>query len=210
MDKIISLFRKRGGSDYIGEPVTQEQHMVGAALIAEEKGYSDDLIVAALLHDIGHLLFENEKMGDLGVKGHEKIGADYLRGLGFNETVCDLVENHVNAKRYLCTVSPLYSKNLSNASRKTLNYQGGPMSNKEIWEFRKRPRFEMYIDLRIVDELSKESDMKGRDLEYFIPLCERCMKNKIRAIYPGNNSWERVQIDTEPTVDKFRGSHSIQ
>ncbi len=175
MDTIILLFQSRGKADYIGEPITQEEHMIGAALIAEEKGYPVELIVAALLHDIGHLLIENETMGDLGIKNHEKLGADYLRKLGFKEIVCDLVENHVNAKRYLCTASPIYNKRLSSASKKTLNYQGGFMSSQEIEEFRKNPNFEMYIDLRVVDELSKEKDIKGVNIEYFRSYCEQCM-----------------------------------
>lgn len=208
MNRIISLFRTRGESDYIGgESVIQKHRMISGALIAEEKGYSDELIVASLLHDIGHLLIIREKMSDFDIKNHEKVGADYLRDLGFNETVCDLVENHVTAKRYLCTVSSLYSKNLSGSSQRTLDYQGGIMSNREVDEFRKRPRFEMYINLLTIDELSKEKDMKDKNLEYFIPLCERCMKKKIRAVYPGNNSWVHVQIDSEPLIKE---SYSIQ
>lgn len=175
MNTIIELFQYRGDSNYIGEQLSQKEHMIGAAMIAEKLGFDNNIIVAALLHDIGHLLFENEPMGDLGVKDHEIIGSKFIRNLGFNNTVCDLVLNHVNAKRYLCSVDKNYFNNLSEASKQTLNYQGGIMNEKEISSFKSSPNFEMYLNLRRVDELAKDKNMNIVDIEYFRDHCEKCL-----------------------------------
>ena len=201
MYKILSLFKNRGKSQCIQsiipfpfesrESITQEEKEISTALLAEEKEYPDDVIVATLLHDVGYLLEDPDKMYDLSVN-REKIGADFLRNLGFKESVCDLIENHVNTKRYLCTISPLYSENLSGESRKILDYQGGIMSDEEVHDFRNRPNFEMSIDLRILDDLSKYRDIKESNLEYFVSHCERCMKQNLKPIYPNGrciNRW---------------------
>ena len=127
-DEVIALFLKYGSNDYIGENVTQLEHMTQCALLAKKDGATDNLIVAALLHDIGHLLvFDSNTptMPGLGVAGHEDIGAKFLESLGFNSTVCTLVRNHVAAKRYLISTNSTYYDHLSNASKQTLEYQGG-------------------------------------------------------------------------------------
>jgi putative nucleotidyltransferase with HDIG domain len=98
-----TLFRERGEADYIGEPVTQRQHMLLAAHAATRQGARPAVVVAALLHDVGHLLDDHPAMGNLGVHSHEQVGSQYLQKLGLSTEVCQLVAQHVAAKRYLVT-----------------------------------------------------------------------------------------------------------
>ena len=105
-DEIWALFTKAETMPYIGEPISQMEHALQAADRATALGAEEQLILAALLHDVGHLLVEHEQMAELGVKNHECIGADYLSQLGFSDRVTDLVRMHVAAKRYLCSQTP--------------------------------------------------------------------------------------------------------
>src|SRR6187431_1174361 len=128
--EVFSLYEKFGDEDYIGEPVSQLEHMSQSAQLAMNEGYDDEVILAAFFHDIGHICVMNNEansMNGFGVRSHEKIGGDYLREKGFPERVANLVENHVQAKRYLTYRFPEYYAQLSDASKKTLNYQGGIM-----------------------------------------------------------------------------------
>ena len=169
---VFELLRNRGCADYIGEPVSQIEHMLEAGQCALDKGYPDFVITAALLHDIGHLLPDQILMDDLGVKDHEIVGANYLHSLGFNDEVCDLVRNHVNAKRYLVTINEDYV--LSEASARTLEYQGGRMSSAKLLEFKQRKNFDWYLKMRAIDELAKGDQISRLTLEDFRSICDRC------------------------------------
>ncbi|CAF1538722.1 unnamed protein product [Rotaria magnacalcarata] len=162
MEKLRSLYEKHGENAYYGEAVTQYEHALQAAYFAEQYNPNDtELIVAAFLHDVGHLLgTKNEDfMGDLGVLQHEHIGAEYLRTqVGLSERICYLVANHVNAKRYLTHIDKDYYNRLSNASKQTLVYQGGPMMNDEAEKYRSHPQFECSLRMRTFDEAAKEID----------------------------------------------------
>lgn len=155
---IVHLFNTHGESNYIGEPVTQRHHMEQAAYIATTQGLRNEIIIAALLHDIGHLLHtQHPSMGDLGVMYHEYAGANYLRSLNVNEDVCLLVQNHVNAKRYLVTKDPNYLSKLSPASQQTFqNFQGGVMSPDELAAFESHPSFKDFLIMRTLDEGGKQ------------------------------------------------------
>jgi phosphonate degradation associated HDIG domain protein len=167
LDEVFGLYEQYGHEDYIGEPVSQLEHMSQAALLAMQGGYDDEVILAAFFHDIGHIcVMKNEvnNMNGYGVKSHEKIGADYLRGKGFPEKVAALVENHVQAKRYLTFKYPDYFGGLSEASRKTLEFQGGVMTKEEALKFETDPLFEVSITMRKWDELAKETDVPVLDI----------------------------------------------
>src|SRR6201990_2949898 len=88
--EVFSLYEKHGDEDYIGEPVSQLEHMSQAAALAEAEGYDDEVILAAFFHDIGHLCAEKgegESMDGMGNVDHEKLGADYLVKHGFSERI---------------------------------------------------------------------------------------------------------------------------
>ena len=169
VEEVFGLYKKFGDADYIGEPVSQMEHMSQSAQLAIDEGFDDEVILAAFFHDIGHICVMDgqgdESMGGYGKKSHEKIGADYLRSCGFPERVAKLVENHVQAKRYLTYKYPEYYEKLSEASKRTLEYQGGVMSDAEGRSFEVDPLFGTSILMRKWDELAKEINVPIIDLE---------------------------------------------
>ena len=169
VDEVFALYEKHGDEDYIGEPVSQLEHMSQAAALAEDEGYDDEVVLAAFFHDIGHLCAEEaeaESMDGFGNVDHEKLGADYLRERGFSERLATLVESHVIAKRYLIYKFPEYYDKLSEASRATLEFQGGRMTDLEAIEFEKHPDAELFIKLRYWDDQAKEINTPVQDLEH--------------------------------------------
>jgi predicted HD phosphohydrolase len=112
VDDVFRIYRQFGSSDYIGEPVSVTEHSILAAMQADADDAADDeVVVAAFLHDIGHLLgpvLELPQMDGWGTTDHDSLGAAWLRQRGFGERVCSLVRNHVQAKRYLVAVDPAY------------------------------------------------------------------------------------------------------
>lgn len=181
IEEVFGLYEKFGSADYIGEPVSQLEHMSQSAELAMKEGYDDEVILAAFFHDIGHICVLNgvhESMDGFGVKSHEKIGADFLRARGFGEKIAALVENHVQAKRYLTYRYPAYYKSLSEASKNTLLFQGGVMSATEADDFQRHPHFEISILLRKWDELAKEEGKHVIDLTI--------LKEKARSVLSKN------------------------
>ena len=176
LDLIFGLYEKHGNDDYIGEPVSQIEHMSQSAQIAEREGYDEEVILAAFFHDIGHLfahLRQTESMGVFGIQRHEQIGAEYLRKLGFSEKIAKLVENHVQAKRYLTYKYPAYFEKLSEASRQTLIHQGGPMNETEAQDFESDPLFEASLKMRTWDEEAKLESVPLPDLQNYREMAER-------------------------------------
>ena len=168
LEEVFYLYEKFGGADYIGEPVSQLEHMSQAAQLAMKEGFDDEVILAAFFHDIGHICVmqdEAESMNGFGVKRHEKIGADFVREKGFPERIAKLVENHVQAKRYLTFKYPDYYNSLSDASKHTLEFQGGVMRADEADLFEKDIYFETSIRMRKWDELAKEMHVALINLE---------------------------------------------
>lgn len=163
---VFSWYERFGDSDYIGEPLSQIEHMSQAAELAMAEGFDDEVVLAAFFHDIGHLCAKNaENMGGFGVVSHERLGADYLRRLGFGERMARLVEYHVQAKRYLTFNEPGYYERLSEASRRTLEYQGGVMTAEEAQAFERDPLCAISLRMRQWDEQAKELWVPVIDLE---------------------------------------------
>jgi 2-amino-1-hydroxyethylphosphonate dioxygenase (glycine-forming) len=165
-DEILDLYEKYGGAEYAGEKVSQLEHMVQAAQLAEGQGYEEDVILSAFLHDIGHICVQasgageaaepsHDKMDGFGVTDHEGIGAEFLAKRGFSRRVVRLVESHVEAKRWLTLKEPGYYERLSEASKRTLEYQGGPMAEDEAAAFEQYPLFDLIIKMRKWDEQAK-------------------------------------------------------
>jgi phosphonate degradation associated HDIG domain protein len=178
IDEIFDLYERYGQADYIGEPVSQIEHMSQSAQLAIEGGYDDEVVLAAFFHDLGHICVQasaEQSMAGYGVKSHEKIGADFLRAKGFPERVARLVENHVQAKRYLTYKYPSYYENLSEASKKTLEFQGGVMSKTEAEVFELDSLFEVSILLRKWDEEAKITNVPLITLELLKEKCRRVL-----------------------------------
>ncbi|MCU9846688.1 HD domain-containing protein [Defluviimonas sp. WL0024] len=168
------IFERRGGEEYLGEPVTMAEHMLQGATIAEENGQDEIIIVSALLHDIGHFTseFGTFTMEDTEDRYHEEAGAKVLEQF-FPTVVTDCVRYHVAAKRYLCATKPEYFKRLSEASIHSLNLQGGPMSPEEVAEFEKNPNLKQIIQVRYLDEAGKRADMATPPFRHFAPMVQR-------------------------------------
>jgi phosphonate degradation associated HDIG domain protein len=167
---IIQLYIDFGGSEYAGEKVTQLEHMIQAAQLAEQEGYGEEVILAAFLHDIGHIcevVHNDNSMDGWGIKDHEEVGADFLREKGFSKRLSRLVASHVEAKRYLTWKDPLYYEQLSEASKKTLEYQGGPMYSEEAIAFEEHPLFHLIIKMRHWDDVAKIAHLGTGDLEKY-------------------------------------------
>ncbi|UZE28837.1 phosphonate degradation HD-domain oxygenase [Pseudomonas asplenii] len=169
LDEVFGLYRQFGSADYIGEPVSQLEHMSQAAQRAMAEGCDDEVVLAAFFHDIGHICprpeSAGESMGGYGVVSHERLGADYLRRLGFSERLAWLVEYHVQAKRYLTRVEPGYYERLSEASRRTLEYQGGMMTRQEAADFAQNPLCDLSLRMRQWDEQAKQVHIPVIDLQ---------------------------------------------
>lgn len=173
---IFGLYEKYGDEDYIGEPVSQVEHMCQAAELAEAEGYPEEVILAAFFHDIGHLcehIMPVQQMDGFGVVDHEKLGADFLRSKGFSETIASLVQNHVQAKRYLTYHFPSYYEQLSEASKQTLSFQGGIMTLEEAMRFESDPLFDLHIKLRRWDEKAKQENKPLPSLQKYYDMAGR-------------------------------------
>lgn len=169
--KLHDMIGARGGDLYGGEAITQAQHALQCAQLAEDAGASKPLITAALLHDIGHLLehdFEAalEREED---RFHENMGDTFLKQW-FGLEVTEPVRLHVASKRYLCATDPDYFAKLSPASVHTLRIQGGPMSTAEVKEFETNDNYREAVRLRIWDDLGKDPEMKTASLEHFLDI----------------------------------------
>ncbi len=156
IDFILELFAQQGAREYMGEAVSMAQHMEQSAACAVADGAADSLVIAALLHDIGHFIGDHpiEALENGIDNNHETVGATYLAA-HFPASVSEPVRLHVAAKRYLCATSESYLKRLSEASVNSLNVQGGPMSADEIESFEANPHHRDAVRLRHYDDDGK-------------------------------------------------------
>jgi 2-amino-1-hydroxyethylphosphonate dioxygenase (glycine-forming) len=163
----------RAQDQYFGEPVTQLEHALQCANLARQAKADDDLVLAALLHDIGHLIADGD---EYGATDHDQAGAAYLEELGLGGRVAALVRYHVAAKRYLTAVNPDYFDGLSEASKYSLELQGGPMTEDEAKKFAEGPLFKDALRLRTWDEQAKEAGLPVPDLESYREMLERRLR----------------------------------
>jgi phosphonate degradation associated HDIG domain protein len=169
IDKIKLLFEQNGGSLYGGEAVTQLEHALQAAMLAEAEGATPALIAAALLHDIGHLLHDlPDDAPDAGIDDvHEELAHKWLRKY-FGPEVTEPVRMHVEAKRYLCAAEPQYRDSLSDVSQQSLELQGGTFTIAEARRFEQRPFFEDGVRLRRWDDRAKILGLETPSLDHFL------------------------------------------
>ena len=177
---ISEIFEKRGNGQYGSEAVTQLQHALQCAVLAEEEGAKPGLVAAALLHDIGHI-FDDRDLPD-SCEGnlddrHEFRGNEWLK-LHFGAAVADPVRLHVAAKRYLCTVDGGYEGRLSPTSFKSYHDQGGPMNEDEQVAFERELFYADALKLRRWDDLGKDPSMLTPPISHFLPVVDRCLIGK--------------------------------
>lgn len=180
LNEIRNLFDRYGQEPYYGEEVSQFEHAAQAAELAKRDGYDEEVQVAAFLHDIGHMLPTDdpaELMDEYGRRDHEGVAADWLRQRGFSDKIGILIENHVNAKRYLTWKNPAYFAALSPASVQTLAFQGGPMEEEEANDFEKNLYFELIIRMRRWDEAAKMLDYSTPGLDHYLALIGKYIEN---------------------------------
>lgn len=171
-EEIVRLFRERGGSLYGGEGVSQVQHALQAAHLAELERAPPTLICAALLHDIGHLLHDlPDDAPEQGIDDrHEERAAAWLEA-HFSGGVFEPVRLHVAAKRYLSRDRE-YARCLSPPSALSLHLQGGPMTELEAEAFERIPYWRDAVRLRRWDDAAKDPDRPTPPVEHFLPCIE--------------------------------------
>jgi phosphonate degradation associated HDIG domain protein len=165
LDTIERLFAERGGCEYHGEAVSQLEHALQAAALAEADGAGPALVAAALLHDVGHLLHgrgEDRTADDR----HEDLGVRFL-ARAFGPAVTEPVRLHVAAKRYLTAARPGYLALLSPASVRSLALQGGPMAAAEVAAFEANPHHAAAVKLREYDDAAKVVGRSTPPLAHF-------------------------------------------
>ncbi len=171
--EIIRLFHTQGAVQYGAEAINQQQHALQCAHLAEQAGASVELVVAALLHDLGHLLSL-----DMGTKKpgaddlHQYMAMPFLRGL-FANAVLEPIRMHVDAKRYLCHVDTAYWASLSPVSQRSLEVQGGPFTAEEAAAFIVQPFAADAVALRRWDDLAKDPAAAPPDWLHYSALLQR-------------------------------------
>ncbi|MFM1856647.1 MAG: hypothetical protein RLZ83_1956 [Pseudomonadota bacterium] len=175
IDDIETLFTRRGGEQYSGEPVTQLEHALQSAALAEAEGADDELVTAALLHDLGHLLQDLGETPTLrGVDDvHQYAALPFLRGL-FGERVLGGIRLHVDAKRYLCATRAEYHDALSEDSKRSLKLQGGVFDAAQAQAFIAQPGAPDAVRLRLWDDQAKVAGLPTPPLSHFLGRARRC------------------------------------
>jgi phosphonate degradation associated HDIG domain protein len=176
MNRIETLFHSWGDIQYSGEGVSQLEHALQTAMLALEAEASTELITAALLHDIGHLL--NKKGETPSAHGiddqHQFFAAHFLKEI-FPASVCSPIRLHVDAKRALCALDHAYYEKLSEDSKRSLTLQGGIFNDSQLDTFLNTPYSKEAIELRRWDDLAKISGKKTLSLHYFLDCASTIM-----------------------------------
>jgi phosphonate degradation associated HDIG domain protein len=178
IDDIRELFDRYGHLSYSGEPVTQRQHALQCAMLAERGKASDALVAAALLHDLGHLLnLQGETPTARGIDDvHQYFVVPFLRPL-LPDSVLEPIRLHVDAKRYLCAVDYDYHDRLSADSKRSLGLQGGVFSREEAVAFARKPYAADAVRLRQWDDEAKDPALPTPELDHFLEVVGRVTKS---------------------------------
>ena len=182
LNDIRSLFEQYGNLAYSGEPVTQLEHALQSGSLAEEAGASDELVAAAFLHDLGHLLnLQGDTPTERGIDDlHQYFALPFLRPV-LSDAVLEPIRLHVDAKRCLCAIDDAYFGQLSADSVRSLELQGGIFSQAEAEAFLQKPYAEDALRLRKWDDRAKEANRLTPTLEHYLALVERVMQKHATA-----------------------------
>ncbi len=178
VDEILGLYETRGARMYGSEPVSQAEHALQCAMLAAQGGASAELIAAAFLHDLGHLIADlphtlERESDDV----HQYLPIPFLRGT-FSDAVLEPIRLHVDAKRYLCRVDASYWDSLSPASKHSLELQGGIFDALAADRFLSRPFAWDAIRLRRWDDGAKNAEQAVPGLRNFEPLLRSVERRK--------------------------------
>jgi len=173
-EEILMLLSSRGGGSYFGEPVTVMEHSLQAAFFARKANSTTELVAAALLHDVGHLLHhQGEDVAEHGLDTRHEELADRLLSAHLAPAVTDPIRLHVAAKRYLCFADAKYMQALSPSSVLSLSLQGGPMSADEAKAFLAGPFAREATTLRRWDDAAKIPDLAVPQMDSYLPLLKK-------------------------------------
>lgn len=177
--KVDALFNymEAQGQSFYDEVVTQLEHALQCAALAQQNDAGPTLITSALLHDLGHFILDEHNADKAFLAtdlNHEEIGAEYLAPF-FPDAVTTPIRLHVPAKRYLCTTDASYHDGLSEASKRSLKVQGGIMSNEEREAFEQIPHFQDALTLRRWDDLAKVKGLEIAGLETYRDIVQQCV-----------------------------------
>ncbi|MGH8253881.1 MAG: HAD-IA family hydrolase [Steroidobacteraceae bacterium] len=213
-DELLSIYAAGGAGAYYGEAVTMTEHSLQAAYFARAHGVTDSLVLASLLHDIGHLV--EPAPADIADwhhdAAHEKSGARWLAA-HFGPEVSEPVRLHVPAKRYLCATDPAYLDQLSSASVKTLELQGGPMSQAEQHAFEAEPHWRAAVLLRQFDDQGKIRGLATPPFEHYRALMDRFAlpEQPVRAaLFDLDGTLINTEVHTDATVTAVAARYGIE
>ena len=181
LDEITDLFHASSAVQYGAEAVTQRQHALQCAHLAEQADACPALIAAALLHDLGHLLAPEQRPKSAGADDlHQFMALPFLRGV-FPEAVLAPIRLHVDAKRYLCRVDPSYWAGLSPASKRSLVLQGGPFSAQEAHAFIVQAFATDAVALRRWDDCAKNPEASTPGWTHYAAVLQRASCAKLAS-----------------------------
>ena len=177
--KVDALFNymEAQGQSFYDEVVTQLEHALQCATLAQQNNAGPTLITSALLHDLGHFILDEHNADKAFLAtdlNHEEIGAAYLAAF-FPDAVTTPIRLHVPAKRYLCATDTTYHDGLSEASKRSLIVQGGVMSDEEREAFEQIPHFQDALTLRRWDDLAKVKGLETPELETYRAIVQQCL-----------------------------------
>lgn len=175
--EVEALLASKGDDEYAGEPVSQLQHALQCARLAEAEGCDDALITAGLLHDVAHLFDDDpDALAAAGIDtAHEEAGAVWLKRW-FGPEVTEPVRFHVPAKRWLCAKEPGYMAGLSSASVRSLALQGGPFADEEAEAWLAQPFAKEGLRLRRFDDAAKDPEAVTPTLAHYLDIADKMVK----------------------------------
>jgi phosphonate degradation associated HDIG domain protein len=212
-DELALIYAHRGSGAYFGEAVTMTEHGLQAAYFAEQHGAPETLVLASLLHDVGHLIEPTpDKLADWKQDARHELSGSRWLAARFGPEVSEPVRLHVPAKRYLCTTDPAYFRQLSAASVTTLALQGGPMSQVEARSFEAERYWREAVLLRQFDDQGKISGLNTPPFEHYRALIERCARGTqpVRAVlFDLDGTLINTEVHTDATVTAIAARYGV-
>ncbi len=175
VDRIVHWFERHGAAPCgcgRTEPVSALDHALQCAWLAEDARAGAPLVVAALLHDVGHFVAIDDLADHDDLDDAHELRAVAVLVRDFPAAVIEPIRLHVAAKRYLTATEPRYLATLSRGSLQSLAQQGGPMSGAETALFEAMPFAQDAVRLRRWDDLARLPGRPTPDLAHYLALAD--------------------------------------